>query len=89
MPLLDLNRDSAELLARLGPDSSKRLYDWIPAGEFDRDPKGLSDDTHFNAYGASRMCDLAVIEIETNAPVLAVGLKQHSAVDINQAGVEE
>ncbi len=88
-PLLDLNRDSAELLARLGPDSSKRLYDWIPAGEFDRDPKGLSDDTHFNAYGASRMCDLAVIEIETNAPVLAVGLKQHSAVDINQAGVEE
>ncbi|MGO8836599.1 MAG: rhamnogalacturonan acetylesterase [Limisphaerales bacterium] len=88
-PLLDLNRDSTELLARLGPESSKRLYDWIPAGEFERDPKGLSDDTHFNAYGASRMCDLAVMEIEANVPALAVWLKQHSAADINQAGAEK
>ena len=89
MPLIDLNRQGTKLLAQLGPDSSKRLYDWIPAGEFERDPKGLSDDTHFNAYGASRMCDLAVLEIETNVPPLAVRLKQHSAADINQAGAEK
>lgn len=88
-PLLDLNRQSIELLTRLGPDSSKRLYDWIPAGEFERDPKGLADDTHFNAYGASRMCDLAVTEIETNVPALAVRLKHHTAADINQAGAEK
>ncbi len=89
VPLLDLNRRSTELLAQLGPESSKRLYDWIPAGEFERDPKGLSDDTHFNAYGASRMCDLAVVDIKTNAPALAAWLKQHSAADINQAGAEK
>jgi lysophospholipase L1-like esterase len=88
-PLLDLNRDSTALLVQLGPESSKRLYDWIPAGEFERDPKGLSDDTHFNAYGASRMCDLAVKEIQSNAPQLAARLKQHSPADINQAGVEK
>jgi lysophospholipase L1-like esterase len=88
-PLLDLHRDSTELLARLGPESSKRLYDWIPEGEFERDPKGLSDDTHFNACGASRMCDLAVVEIETRVPALAVWLKQHSAADFNQAGAEK
>jgi lysophospholipase L1-like esterase len=88
-PLLDLNRQSMELIMRLGPESSKRLYDWIPAGEFERDPKGLSDDTHFNAYGASRMCDLAVEEIETNVPQLALWLKQHSVADINQAGAEK
>ena len=70
-PLLDLNRRSSELLAQLGPESAKRLFDWIPPGEFERDPKGLSDDTHFNAYGASRMCDLVVLEIETNAPALS------------------
>ena len=89
-PLLDLNRLSAELLARLGPDSAKRLYDWIPAGEFDRAPKGLSDDTHFNAYGASRMCDLATTEIAAQVPALAARLKARSAGDAshNQIGVE-
>ena len=83
--LLDLNARSTELLTQLGPESSKRLYDWIPAGEFERYPKALTDDTHFNAYGASRMCDLAVSEIETNIPELAVWLKKHSAADINQS----
>jgi lysophospholipase L1-like esterase len=87
-PLLDLNRLSAELLARLGPDSSKRLYDWIPAGEFENRPKGLSDDTHFNAYGASRMCDLAVMEIATNVPALAGRLKHAPGADGQPAGPE-
>jgi len=85
VPLLEMNTRSAELLTRLGPESSKRLYDWIPAGEFERCSKGLTDDTHFNAYGASRMCDLAVGEIESNVPKLGVWLKQHSAADINQS----
>lgn len=89
VPLLDLNRDSTALLAQLGPDSSKRLYDWIPAGEFKRYPKGISDDTHFNAYGASRMCDLAAAEIEANVPKLAVWLKQSSRNDINSGGLEK
>jgi lysophospholipase L1-like esterase len=88
-PLLDLNRDSTELLARLGPEASKRLYDWIPAGEFERDPQGLTDDTHFNAYGASRMCDLAVGEIETNVLQLAVWLKPYSSASVSQPGVEK
>jgi len=88
-PLLDLNRLSTELLTQLGPESSKRLYDWIPAGEFERDPKGLSDDTHFNAYGASRMCDLAAGEIEAQAPQLATRLKHHTAADSNQTGLEK
>jgi lysophospholipase L1-like esterase len=87
--LLEMNTRSAELLARLGPESSKRLFDWIPAGEFERYPKGLTDDTHFNAYGASRMCDLAVGEIESNVPQLAGSLKRHSAADTNQSGAEK
>jgi lysophospholipase L1-like esterase len=87
-PLLDLNRLSAELLTRLGPDSAKRLYDWIPAGEFERQPKGLSDDTHFNAYGASRMCDLAIMEIEANVPALAGRLNRRPAASRIPAGVE-
>jgi lysophospholipase L1-like esterase len=87
--LLEMNTRSIELLTQLGPDSSKRLFDWIPAGEFERHPKALTDDTHFNAYGASRICDLAVGEIKSNVPQLAVSLKQHSAADVNQSGLEK
>jgi len=87
--LLDMNTRSAELLASMGPELSKKLFDWIDPGEFERCPKGLSDDTHFNAYGASRMCDLAVGEIESTVPKLAVWLKRHSAADINQSGSEK
>jgi len=89
VPLLDLNRDSMELLARLGPDSSKRLFDWIPAGEFERSRKGWSDDTHFNAYGACRMCDLAAAEIATNVPALGRWLRRHSEADVNQPAPEK
>jgi lysophospholipase L1-like esterase len=88
-PLLDLNHDSAELLTCLGPEASKRLYDWIPAGEFARYPKGLSDDTHFNAYGASRMCDLAAGEIKLQVPELARHLKENADPDANQGGLEK
>ncbi len=75
VPLLDLNRRSYELMTQLGDESSKRLFDWIPAGEFARHPVALKDDTHFNAYGASRICDLAIEEMKTTLPALARWLK--------------
>ena len=71
VPLLDMERRSRELLAKMGPEQSKRLYDWVEPGEFDKCPDGLKDDTHFNAFGASRMCDLAVLEIRSAVPELA------------------
>jgi lysophospholipase L1-like esterase len=71
VPLLELTTATEKLLQQLGPESSKRLFDWIPAGEFASDSKKLEDDTHFNAYGASRVCDLAVVEIEAKVPALA------------------
>ena len=76
VPLLELCAATEKLLQQLGPESSKRLFDWIPAGEFAPDSKKLEDDTHFNAYGASRVCDLAVEEIEKNVPELALHLNQ-------------
>jgi hypothetical protein len=62
VPLLELCTATEKLLQQLGPESSKRLFDWIPAGEFAPESKKLEDDTHFNAYGASLVCDLAVAE---------------------------
>jgi lysophospholipase L1-like esterase len=69
-PLLDLNKRSGEMLSKMGPAQSKRLFDWVEPGEFEKCPDGLTDDTHFNAFGASRMCDLAVVEIRTAVPEL-------------------
>lgn len=76
VPLLDMNADSSVLLQEMGDEQSKRLFDWIPAGEFEKGSQGLRDDTHFNAYGATRMCDLAVAEIQKSAPDLARWLKK-------------
>ena len=78
VPLLELCIATEKLLQQLGPESSKRLFDWIPAGEFAPDSKKLDDDTHFNAYGASRVCDLAVIELERYVPELAAQLNRSS-----------
>lgn len=78
VPLLELTTATEKLLQQLGPESSKRLFDWIPAAEFSERPKGLEDDTHFNAYGASRVCDLAIVEIEARIPELAAHLNRKS-----------
>jgi lysophospholipase L1-like esterase len=78
VPLLELCVATEKLLQQLGPESSKRLFDWIPAKEFAVNSKELEDDTHFNAYGASRVCDLAVVEIEANVPELAAHLNRSS-----------
>lgn len=71
VPLIDLNQKSMDLLQRLGPEAAKRLYIYVPAAEYAALPKGRQDDTHFCAYGASRMCDLAVQEIQRKVPGLA------------------
>lgn len=71
VPLIDLNKRSDELLRREGPELSKKIYIWVTAEEYPALPKGRQDDTHFCAFGASRMCDLAVEEIKASVPELA------------------
>ena len=71
VPLIDLNKRSDELLRREGSELSKKIYIYVTAAEYPNLPKGREDDTHFCAFGASRMCDLAVEEIKANVPELA------------------
>jgi lysophospholipase L1-like esterase len=75
VPLLEMERRSSELLKRLGPELSKHLFMWCAPGEWDTVPGGREDNTHFNAYGASRMCDIAVEEIRTAVPELVRWLR--------------
>jgi lysophospholipase L1-like esterase len=74
VPLLDLfQRTEAELL-RLGPERSKLWFDWVSTNDIPQLKKNLEDDTHLNAFGASRVCDLAVEELRTVVPALAKSL---------------
>lgn len=65
-PLLDLEARSAELLQRLGPDSSRKLYLHLkPEDKAVGFPKGIDDDTHFSELGARAMADLVAQELKT------------------------
>jgi lysophospholipase L1-like esterase len=75
-PLLDLTRKTTELLQKLGPERSKRLFNNVEPGEFPQYPEGHKDGTHLNANGAARVCDLAIEEILANVPALAKSVKK-------------
>jgi lysophospholipase L1-like esterase len=75
VPLLDIEQQSAELVRKLGPELSKKLYLWIDPVEFDTVKNGRQDDTHLNAFGASRICDIAVQDIRSAVPELAHWLR--------------
>lgn len=60
VPLLDMHRKTEELLITLGPDSSKKIFLWIEPGEYASLPNGRQDNTHFSAYGATKMAEIAV-----------------------------
>lgn len=76
VPLLDLTARSAQLLSALGPELSRKLFNTVVPGEHEKYPQGQTDDTHFNALGATRMCDLAVDELLTQVPDLAAHLNR-------------
>jgi lysophospholipase L1-like esterase len=71
VPLLDLEAKTAELLRRLGPDRAKSLFANAEPGDYAAFPQGRADGTHFNAYGASIICDFVAADIAKNAPHLA------------------
>jgi len=65
-PLLDLEARSAELVQRLGPEGSRKLYLHLKAEDKAPGfPKGVDDDTHFSELGARAMADLVAQELKT------------------------
>jgi len=78
VPLIDMTERSRDLLARLGRERSEQLFIWARPGEYERFPEGNRDNTHFNALGATRMCDLAVAEMRRRIPELAAHLKSRN-----------
>jgi lysophospholipase L1-like esterase len=61
--LIDLDRESQELLQELGPEDSKFLFDYLDPGEHPNYPQGRRDDTHFNELGARKMAEIVLADI--------------------------
>lgn len=59
VPLVDLQRSTAALVAGLGDEGSKRLYVWTASGEYAMYPDGRQDDTHLSVAGATEVARLA------------------------------
>lgn len=60
IPLIDLKRASRELYRSLGEEKTAELFVRLAPGENPDFPDGHDDKTHFNAFGADRICALVV-----------------------------
>ncbi|WP_375444429.1 rhamnogalacturonan acetylesterase [uncultured Fibrella sp.] len=64
-PLIDLDRQSQELLQRFGVENSKLLYLQVEPGEHPNYPEGKVDNTHFNELGARKVAQLVLATIKS------------------------
>ncbi|HET7119394.1 MAG TPA: rhamnogalacturonan acetylesterase [Hanamia sp.] len=76
VPLIDLDKESQELVQQFGPDDSKYLYNYLDPGENPHYPDGHKDDTHFSELGARKMAEIVLHDIQK----LNLGLAAHIRV---------
>lgn len=61
--MIDLDEMSRNLYQQFGDEDSKLLFLDFPAGLHPNYPDGVKDGTHFNEYGARRIAELVLQEI--------------------------
>jgi len=74
--LIDLDKESLELLQKLGPEGSKALFNYLEPGEHPNYPSGRQDDTHFSELGARKMAEIVVNDLKKSG----LGLGEHVGV---------
>jgi lysophospholipase L1-like esterase len=73
--LIDLFEMSRILYEALGPDDSKELFVYYPAGTFPGQEGDLKDDSHHSSYGAYELAKCIVNGIREKLPELALALR--------------
>jgi hypothetical protein len=58
--MIDLNAMSKTLFEALGPEDSMQAFMHYPANAYPNQTEAISDDTHFNSYGAYEMARCVV-----------------------------
>jgi lysophospholipase L1-like esterase len=64
--LIDLNAMSKTLFETLGPEGTLKAFVHYPAHTFPGQQQELSDDTHFNSYGAYELARCVIERIRSN-----------------------
>ncbi|HEX2854535.1 MAG TPA: carbohydrate-binding protein [Opitutaceae bacterium] len=62
--LIDLNAKSIAFYNKLGGEAAKDVFLWLSAGQYPNFPNGVSDNTHFQEYGAGQIARLVTEGIE-------------------------
>ena len=65
VPLIDLDKESQQLIRKFGPDDSRLLFNYLAPGQNPNYPDGRQDDTHFNELGARMMAEIVLADIRT------------------------
>ncbi|MGN6803726.1 MAG: rhamnogalacturonan acetylesterase [Ginsengibacter sp.] len=76
VPLIDLDKESQQLVQQFGPGASKYIYNHLEPGENPHYPYGRADNTHFSELGARKMAEIVLHDIEK----LNTGLEKHIRV---------
>lgn len=80
VPFVDMNRITHDLVERLGPVESKKLFMWIPANTVPLLPQGREDNTHLNVHGGRVVAGLAIDAIAREVPELATYVRHYDFV---------
>jgi len=80
--LIDLNAMSKTLFEAMGPEASMKAFMHYPANAFPNQTEAISDDTHFNSYGAYELTRCMVHGIsESKMPLKKYLLKDLADFD--------
>lgn len=63
VPFVDAHALTHDLVESYGPEQSKELFMWIPAGKYEFAPEGKQDDTHLNVKGSHVVAKLLLDEM--------------------------
>lgn len=75
-PLIDLQQSSSALLSKEGEAATGKMFRTTPPGHYNSLPQGITDNTHFSAYGAATIAALVAREIKEKKLPLADYLQQ-------------
>ena len=76
VPLVDLHKSSEKLIVQHGVHGSEKLFKTTAAGHYKALPDGVTDNTHFNTYGATLIAGLVAAEIKSKHIGLEKSLRQ-------------
>ncbi len=80
VPFIDLNKLTHDLVTGMGVENSRKLFMWIPAGQYEFCPEGKIDNTHLNIYGGRIVAGLVVDALMEEVPALAKYVRRYDYV---------